>query len=97
MGVARSESEWEQLLSERSVSGVTIKALCRARGINKSSFYKQRINKGADNEGDGKEFVELLPKSTTRSYGEIVNGVTVKIPSTECATRIADLVRALKC
>ena len=92
MGVSRSESEWEQLLSEQSVSGVTIKEFCRARGISKSSFYKQRMNKGS-----GKEFVELLPKSTTSSYEVIVNGVTVKIPSTECATRIADLVRALTC
>jgi hypothetical protein len=55
------------------------------------------MNKGSGKEGDGKEFVELLPKSTTTAYEVIVSGATVRIPSTECATRIANRVRALKC
>ena len=38
----RQERDWSRLVDEHSASGTSVKDFCKSRGINSTSFYKNR-------------------------------------------------------
>jgi hypothetical protein len=89
----RSKAEWASILEEYSCSGQSLEVFSRERGISPSSMYR-RLRKLNCGEG---EFVELPRPWMPSQYEVLVNGVTLRIPSSETANRIAELVKALGC
>jgi hypothetical protein len=89
----RSDAEWDLILEEYSRSGQSLDKFCREHAIGRSSIYRrlQRLNQREV------EFVELPRPSVPMQYELIANSVTLRIPSSETANRIAELVKALGC
>lgn len=88
----RSASEWALIMQEYKSSGMSVKEFCRERGLCDSSVYR-RLGK----QEPLLEFVELPPVALSPSYEICVDGVTLKVPSSELAGRIAELMRAVRC
>jgi len=89
----RSKAEWVVILEEYAASGKSLKAFCQEREVSESSLYR-RLRKRNEVEG---EFVELPRGRLLTQYEMSVQGVTIRIPGNERASRIAELVRALGC
>ena len=86
-----TESEKAKILRDLSRSGLSMTAFSRQSGVAASTLCKWR----RQSEGSSREdFIEL----TGEGFYELeVGSVRVKIPSTERAERISELVRALGC
>jgi transposase-like protein len=89
----RSESEWQIILEDYSRSGQSVESFCKERGVCKSSIYR-RTRKTDKRDG---EFVELPRPVAPLHYEISIKGVTLRIPSSERADKIAELVRAVAC
>ena len=88
----RRASEWAHIIGEYKSSGLNVKEFCRERGVSASSVYG-RLRK----EEPMLEFVEVSPVAQSPSYEICVDGVTLNVPSSEPAVRIAELMRAVGC
>jgi hypothetical protein len=88
----RRASEWALIMQEYQRSGMSVKEFCRERVLSDSSVYR-RLRK----QERLLEFVELPPVWLSPSYEICVDGVTLKVPSSELAVRIAELIRAVRC
>jgi len=88
----RRASEWAQIMAEYKSSGLSVKEFCRERGLCESSVYRRR-----GKQERRLEFVEVSPVALSAAYEICVDGVTLKVPSSEPAVRIAELMRAVGC
>ena len=88
----RRASEWAQIMAEYTSSGLSVKEFCRERELCESSVYRRR-----GKQERRLEFVEVSPVAQLPSYEICVDGVTLKVPSSEPVVRIAELMRAVGC
>jgi hypothetical protein len=92
MKVVRSAAEWEALVKEYELVGGSVREFCARRGLKTGALYRRLRG----DRGGGVEFIELRSGSTAM-YELSVNGVVLKIASSESAKRIAELIQALRC
>ena len=71
---------------------MSVKRFCVVRGLCDTSLYR-RLGR----EEGSREFIELPRGAQSGSYEICVDGVTLKVPSSEAAFRIAELMRAVRC
>jgi transposase-like protein len=79
-------------MAEYKSSGLSVKEFCRERGVCDSSVYRRLCK-----EEPRLEFVEVSPVALSVAYEICIDGVTLKVPSSEPAVRIAELMRAVRC
>jgi len=79
-------------MEEYKSSGLSVKEFCRERELCESSVYR-RLRK----QEPRLEFVEVSPVALSAAYEICIDGVTLRVPSSEPAVRIAELMRAVGC
>ena len=87
-----SESEKQQLLAELSSSNESITEFCRRKGLGSSTLWKWRKGSQTKPRSVSDDFIELGPVD---HYELVLGKVVLKVPRTESALRVADLIRAL--
>jgi hypothetical protein len=76
------EPEWERIIREQSLSGMTIDAFCGSRGINRYTFkrHKYRRNAGVAR-AEVPRFIEVTGGSSRSFVLRLKNGRALEIPS----------------
>ena len=94
MKIKPSEAEWAEIVAVYQESGQSMSGFCQERSLSTSALYR-RLRKSRSSSSEFIELPRALVKST--HYEIWINGATLKLPTTERASRIAELMRALSC
>jgi len=97
MRITRSQEQWQTIIEDQQISGLTILDYCQQQQLPTSSFYavRKKLSLSSGNFVRAKitQQVELIEaqESITLTIGK----ANVSLPSTTSATYLSQLVRAL--
>ncbi len=90
-----NEPNWSELITEQSVSGMTIEDFCSSRGVNKYTFRKRKYGVVRKPKLSGNEFIEV-PRRATALNIKLKNGRTLEISSGFNDSDVQRLIRLLE-
>lgn len=97
MGITRSQEQWQTIIEDQQISGLTILDYCQQQQLSTSSFYasKKKLGLTSGNFVRAKitQQVEIL--ETQGSITLTLGKANVCLPSTTSATYLSLLLRAL--
>ncbi|PHR80807.1 MAG: IS66 family insertion sequence hypothetical protein [Colwellia sp.] len=97
MRITRSHVQWQNIIEEQEISGLTIADYCRQHQISTTTFYACRKKFGASQSTFVKatitQQVEVFANPEPMSLS--IGSATLTLPSTTSASYVAQLLREL--